>query len=296
MILDMNKIERLIPNSDLLSTFLIVVECENITHASDVLGRTQSAISVQISKLEDLLAVRLFDRQSRGMKLTDDGLKLLPVAEAVVAELKKIPLLFEEPLQGSIRVGIPDDYTETILETILMDFSKRHADVQIFARSGCTSTFPEAIKKNELDIAVHSSLFSKDGDFFSSEPNIWVASKNFTFDRQDPVPLAILDRSCEWRSLPTKALNEVGRKWFQAYSSENFASLKAAVRSGLAVGVIPKSAKCASLKELSGKDGFPKLPPSNRRFLINDKARPELVEAMVDALKSAANPSAHWAG
>ena len=106
----MNKSERMVSNSHLLRTFIAVAESNNLTRAAEQLGRTQSAISVQAKTLEDLLEVSLFVRQSRGMMLTAEGEKLLPVARKIVNELTKVGMMFEDPLRGNIRVGIPDDY------------------------------------------------------------------------------------------------------------------------------------------------------------------------------------------
>ena len=107
----MNKIDNnhKVPTVEHLITFLAVSERQNVSHAADSLGRTQSAISVQIRKLEDLLDVQLFERQSRGMTLTRYGSELVPVAKRAIRELQGIIDMFHPALAGLIRVGIPDD-------------------------------------------------------------------------------------------------------------------------------------------------------------------------------------------
>ena len=110
MIVSMNQIERLDIDAAALRTFLAVAEAGNVTHAAAALGRTQSAVSVQLRKLEAALAVRLFDRRARGMGLTEAGETLLPAARRALAEVERIAGLFAQPLSGRIRVGIPDDY------------------------------------------------------------------------------------------------------------------------------------------------------------------------------------------
>ncbi len=285
----MNKIERLAKSSDLLRTFVAVAENQNITVAADLLGRTQSAISVQTRKLEDALEVRLFDRQARGMQLTVDGERLLPVARRIVSELSRIGTLFDDPLQGQVRVGIPDDYAESVLEHALVEFSKRHPMVEISARFGCTSEFPAAIQKRKLDVAVVSGSDATLADRITSERNIWVANPELECRANVPVPLAVLDRhTCSWRHFGSDALDAFGRDWRVAYTSESFAGLKSAIRSGLAVGVLPRSLVDATMVELTEDDGFPVLPPTERGILINQSAAPEVTQAMVAAIKTAA--------
>ena len=157
MILIMNKFDRSGPNSELLRTFCVVADAGNVTQAAAQLARTQSAISVQINKLEDHLQVRLFERQARGVLLTEQGRKLLPLARNALKEVDRVSKLFSQPLQGRVKVGIPDDYNESILEVALKTFCKRHQNVEVFVQSGCTAGFPDAIAKNQLDVAVYSA-------------------------------------------------------------------------------------------------------------------------------------------
>lgn len=283
----MKNYERLIPQSDLLRTFLSVAENENVTRAGEALGRTQSAVSVQIRRLEDALCVTLFERQARGMVLTSEGQKLLPAAHRVITELQEIGTLFETRLSGRIRVGLPDDYSDTVLEHTLVEFAKSHSGVEIITQSGCSSGFPELVRRNELDVAVWSGPDPTTGDIVSSEGNSWVLSKTLDLDSDAPVPLAVLDRNCWWSDLPQGALSRVCRKWKVVYSSPSFASLKTAVAAGLAVSVLPTSAVTPSMRQLTKKDGFPRLPDSKRSIIIAEQAPEDLALAMAAALRKA---------
>ncbi len=283
----MHNFERLMASSGHLRTFLAVVESGNVTHAANLLGRTQSTISVQIKQLEDTLDVRLFQRQARGVELTEEGRKLLPAARRTMEELQRVGDLFGDPLRGRIRVGIPDDYDETILEKVLATFSRRHPEVEIMARSGCTSKFPQAIEAKQLDLAVCSGREMAGGIPLSSDPNVWAARDEFELATDAPVPLAILDRNCWWRDIPTNALEKARRPWTLAYSSESFASLRAAIRAGLAVGVVPRSTMDDSMRALTEQEGFPPLPASQRVIMINHDAPEDITAAMSEAILGA---------
>ncbi len=291
----MNKIERQLPGSDLLKTFVVIAECGNLTRAAEQLHKTQSAISVQLRKLEETLDATLFERQARGMVLSASGEKLLPAARRTLAELERITRLFDSPLAGRIRVGIPDDYDDTILERALAAFALRNPDVEIVATSGCTSRFPKAIRGGRLDIAVCSSAEPLDGIPLSSEPVVWAGVD--APDPSAPVPLAILDRNCWWRAMPTEALDEMGREWRVAYRSSSFTSLRAAIRSGLAVGVLPHRSVDGAMRLLTREDGLPPLPPALRTFMISPKAPLSLSAAMIDAIRDAVrNPAGPASG
>lgn len=283
----MNKIERLDISSDLLQTFAAVAEAGNVTRASFLLSRTQSAISVQIKKLEEGLSVQLFERQARGMILSEDGRKLLPAARRALAEMSRINSLFADPLRGRIRVGIPDDYDEMILERVLVDFGRRHPDVEIVAHSGCTAGFAKSIAADELDVAVVSDPNAKADETFHTEPTVWAAREDYALPPDAPVPLAYLDRNCWWRDLPTDALDAQNRPWRRAYVTTNFASAKAAIRAGLAVGILPLCALDNSMRELTQADGFPPLPATRRVLIRNKQSPPDLTSAMSDAICNA---------
>ena len=283
----MNKIERSSPDSSLLRTFLEIAECRNLTLAASRLNRSQSAISVQLRKLETELNVSLFERDSKGMALSANGEKLVPAARRVLSELGQLQALFQTPLKGRIRVGIPDDFDENVLERTLADFARSNPGVDVVASSGCTASYPEAIRKGDLDIAVYSGPGEIDGDIFLKQKPVWVASETLCLDKSEPVPLAIIDRGCWWRDVPTKALEQAGRSYNIAFECGSLTSQKAAIRAGFAIGILYENSVEAGMKVLSTRDGFPTLPTSNRSIILRPDAPQELTAAMAKAIKSA---------
>lgn len=288
----MNKTERSRLDSDLLRTFLAVAEAGNVTRAGDALGRTQSAVSVQIRKLEAALSAQLFHRQARGMALTEAGRVLMPAAQKVLGDIDRIGGLFSAPLSGRVRVGIPDDYGTSVLERVLATFAARHPGVDVFVRCGFSVGFPAAIKRNELDLAVYAADPAEAaGDLLFAERTVWVASPALILDAAEPVPLALFDRECWWRDAAIKALEQVGRSYRVAYSSESAAGVKAAISAGLAAGVLAETTIDSSMRTLSENEGFPALPSSALVLLRREVAATEASAAMEAAIR-AALPSA----
>lgn len=283
----MNKIERLPFDSDLLLTFVRIAECGNLTVAAGQLGRTQSAISVQLRKLENGLDTTLFDRTAKGMVLTPAGELLLSRAKLIVAEVRETADLFRKPLSGSIRVGLPDDFDESVLERILMGFSRTHPGVQVLARSGCTSGYEAAVQAGELDVAVCSGLDEPRGEHLNSEEVVWAAREGMNWAVTDTIPLAVLDRPCYWRDLPMQLLDAQKRKHRIAFQSSSFTSLQAALRSGIVIGLLPKSSLGDGLQILTEADGLPNLPTSHRSILISANAPEQITRAMVEAIRGA---------
>lgn len=283
----MNKIERLPIDSDLLHTFATIADCGNLTVAASRLGRTQSAISVQLRKLEEGLAISLFVRSTRGMALTPAGEALLRRTGPILSALRDAVDVFLEPLTGAIRMGLPDDFDDDALERILSEFSRSHPGVQVLARSGCTSGYKAAIQAGELDIAVCSGLDDLGGLALGSEPIVWAAREGSIWPTDASVPLAVLDRQCYWRDLPADVLGKAGREHHVAFQSSSFPSVKAALRSGLAVGVLPRSSIGPGLATLDARDGFPDLPMSHRSIHVSATAPAKIAEAMAEAISRA---------
>lgn len=285
----MNTIERLLPDSSLLRTFVEIVDCGNLTLAASRLNRSQSAISVQLRKLETELKVSLFERDAKGMALSANGERLLPVARRVLSELGQVHALFQPALKGKIRVGIPDDFEENVLERTLADFARSNPGVDVVASSGCTAGFPEAIQRGTLDIAVYSGPGNISGEVFLTQQPVWVAGQCLCLERSEPVPLAIMDRGCWWQDLPTKALEQQGRPYNIAFECSGLTSQKAAIRAGFAVGILYENSVEPGMKILSRREGFPPLPLSKRSILLNPDAPEKLTSAMAKAIKTASS-------
>ncbi|MFN3578726.1 MAG: LysR family transcriptional regulator, partial [Tabrizicola sp.] len=142
-------------DSDLMRSFLAVADSGSVTAAAERLFRTQSAVSLQIKRLEQTLGQPLFHRQARGVVLTPRGEQLLPYARRVVALLDEAAIaLREKPLAGPVRVGIPDEYSGTVLPRVLAAFDERQEGVQVSVRVDHSSAQIRALEADEIDLAV----------------------------------------------------------------------------------------------------------------------------------------------
>ncbi len=273
-------------DTDLLRTFLAVARHGNVTRGAESLHRTQSAVSIQIKRLEERLAVALFRREPRGVSLTEAGERLRSAAERIVGDLDQTLRAFRaDPIGGLVRIGIPDEYGSDVLPTILANFTARFPAVEVFVQCGLSESFPDIVKRGELDLAVFADPGSpqSSGELIQ-DPMTWVASRGYRCRGGEAVPLALFDRSCSWRDMTIEALEGIGQPYRIVFSSESVSGIKAAIATGLAVGVLARSTVENSMHILTRQHGFPRLPESVLR-LVRGRAGSPAVAAMAAAVE-----------
>ncbi|MEM7303264.1 MAG: LysR family transcriptional regulator [Pseudomonadota bacterium] len=282
----MNESERHLLGSDLLLAFVTIAEHKHLTRAANQLGRTQSALSVQLRKIEQKLKCQLFERQSGGMALTPQGERLLPIARGILADLRAAQAMFDLPLRGTLRVGIPDHYDDMVFERVLARFGQSHPQVDLFVTSGCSAHFPQDVEHGRLDIAVISGAMAGIGETLEIEKTVWVESETFDLDPARPVPLAILNRGCWWSNMPISALSEAGRNFNVTFRSTSFSNVRCAIRAGLAIGVLPARALQKGMRISPAERALPHLPEMARSLVVSPKSPSELTSAVAMALKN----------
>ncbi len=253
----------MIPNLDidLMKTFLAISDTGSFTRAAEEVNKTQSAVSMQMKRLEELLGRPLFARDGRSSRFTPDGERLIEYARRLVSINDEAVSTFTRPdLTGTVRFGTPDDYADRFLPEILARFARTHPLVTVDVDCVSTSTLFERTKRGEMDLALVT--FGCDimtNEPVRREPLVWVSSGRHNTHLLDIVPVAVSHAGCEWRSMVLKSLETSGRKYRVAYSSPNSNAVNAAVQSGLAVGAVPELCVRPGMRILSEKDGFPAL-------------------------------------
>ncbi len=276
------------PDPNHLRAFVAVAVAGSVTGAAARLGRTQSAVSVQLRQLEEGLAARLFVRQARGMRLTEAGERLMPAAQRALAALDDLPAALQVPLDGRVRVALPDDYATGPIQEVLSAFVRRHPEVEL-AITCALSTDPRGgISREEVDLAVAaSSEVPPDATLLAEVPTVWAARDDFRPGEHAVLPVALFDRHCWWRDAAVEALNRAGRAWRVAVTSESSASIKGAVAAGLAVGAIAASSLKPGMRAVAPEEGLPALPVSYLIALRRPGAAAPAVAALDGTLREA---------
>lgn len=250
--------------TELLRTFVTVIEVESYTRAAALLGRTQPAVSLQLQRLEQLIGHKLILREGRGMSLTEQGEALAAHARQILRLNDLAVSQFDPPKKGDIlRVGLPLDYAVNLLQSNLTELVKQHPDVQIEIRCDLSQNLIDALRKDEIDIAV--ALFQGGDQQFLFrqwlEEPIWVGAVDFDLADVEDIPLVVHPYGCVYRDRMTEALKVAKRRWRIAYSSPGIGGLQKAVCDGLGLSCLTGPTLLPEMKCFKPEDGLPDLEP-----------------------------------
>lgn len=247
---------------DLLRAFATVVETGGMTSAGERLRRSQSAVSLQIKRLEDRLELRLFDRDRRSVRLTAAGERLLSHARAMLALNDAILDELAEPaLEGTVRLGTPEDFATTHLPYVLARFAESHPRVHLDVRCDLTLNLLDRFSAGEFDLVLvkREVTGGESGVRVWREPLVWAASPRFDPGQAGPLPLVVSPSPCVYRARAVGALDGAGRPWRIAYTCGSLAGSQAAVRAGLGVTVLPRDMVPGDLAAIDDPDELPDL-------------------------------------
>jgi len=250
---------------DLLRAFVYIAEDGSFSRAAARVGRTQSAVSMQVQRLETALGQRLFARGRGGqVTLTPHGTMLLERARALLRLNDEIWNVFRTPqMQGRVRLGSPDDYALRYLPQVLKSFADTHPGVEVAVDCLPSIELLPKLRAGELDLSLLS-----EGEEVAGWPSVqlwrgplrWITSDRYAPHRLDPLPLALSRTSCSWGKAAITALEAAGRSYRLAYTSASQMGTHAPVMAGLAVTVSTISWVPEGLRVVRREEGLPDLP------------------------------------
>lgn len=227
---------------DLLRAFVTVVECGGFSQAAVRLRRGQSAVSLQIKRLEANLGVRLLVRNPRHLSLTSEGELLLDHARHLLRLNDALVTRFtEREISGVVRLGAPEDFATSHLPNVLARFARAHPRVALEVTCELTLEVVERFRAGGLDIALvkREPSGAMGGIRVWREPLVWVAADRQIAATESPLALIVSPRPCVYRKRATDSLDTMGRPWRITYTCGSLAGTHAAVRAGLGVTVLP---------------------------------------------------------
>ena len=273
---------------DQLRTFIAIAETGSFTKAAEVVHKTQSAVSMQMKRLEERLDRPIFARDGRASKLTEDGERLLDYARRIVKlNVEALAAFSDAELSGRVRLGVPDDYADRYLPEIMARFSRAYPGVELTVICEPSVDLLERIDANELDLAIVTTTESqRPVETFRRERLLWVTSNRHPTHREDPLPLALGRTSCGWRRIALECLETTRRPHRILYTSSNAGAVAAAVLAGLAVSVLPESGLRPGMRVLNPADGFPDLPFCRIGLVRNQHETSALADALAEHIVS----------
>ncbi|MGG5809038.1 LysR family transcriptional regulator [Falsiroseomonas sp. CW058] len=258
-------------DTTLLRSFVALAETLSFSRTAERVGRAQSAVSVQIQKLEAILGCALFERDKRNVRLTREGEALLgdarrmiALAEGMVARGRGVDV------EGEVRFGSPEDFATHYLPEILAAFAAKHPRVRLHVNCDLTLRLVEGFGRGEFDLIVVKQdpaepypgarrLWRERPVWVAQDGAGWAGGGRAPAD-PTPLPLVLSPAPCVYRRRAVSALDAAGLPWDIAYTSPSFAGTVAAVRAGLGVTVLPRRMVPEALQVLDDGAGWPSLP------------------------------------
>ncbi|BBT45783.1 LysR family transcriptional regulator [Enterobacter cloacae] len=277
---------------DLLRTFVAVADLNTFAAAAAAVCRTQSAVSQQMQRLEQLVGKELFARHGRNKLLTEHGIQLLGYARKILRfnDEACMSLMFSN-LQGVLTLGASDESADTILPFLLNRISSVYPKLALDVSVKRNAFMVEMLNEHKVDLVVTTH---RPGQFdcltLRTSPTHWYCAAEYVLQKGEPVPLVLLDDPSPFRDMVLTALNEANIPWRLAYVASTLPAVRAAVKAGLGVTARPVEMMSPDLRVLGKSDGVPALPDTEYLLCHNSSSHNELAKVVFEAMENYHNP------
>jgi DNA-binding transcriptional LysR family regulator len=254
------------PNLDMdaLRTFLATQQLGSLNRAAERIGRSQSAVSQQMRKLEEQVGQPLFRRQGRGLVLTESGDLMLSYGRRILdLNDEAIRAVRGASVAGVVRFGLPGDFAETWLPAALGQFKKAHPAVRVEIAVERNGALLERLDRGELDLVLVMGYENRpDAEHLATLPMAWIgpAHSDVALSRGAPLDLALYNSPCFFRRAGIEALDNANIPWRLAYTTASLQSLWAGVAAGLGITLRTAAGIPPYLTRIGERAGLPPLP------------------------------------
>ncbi len=274
------EFKRMKPNFDMdaLRTMVLGLELGSFARAASQLGRSQSAVSMQLKKLEEQAGQILFRRNGRGLVPTEAGDSLLMYARRIIAlNDEAAASVGSTAAAASVRMGLPQEFFEDVMPDALGLFSQRRPAIHVEVRAGRNYSLEEEINSGRLDVALafFKPNSSNHGTLIASLPMMWFGRKGMSRSEvQDPIPLVVFDHPCLFRQAAFQVLEGSKLRWRLSLTTPSLPGVWAALQSGY--GISPRTSHRVppGIRDVGAEFGFPPLPAIELRMLTASELSP----------------------
>lgn len=255
-----------------LKSFVAIAETGTFVQAATMVDRTQSALSLQIKKLEEQLGCTLFDRTSRKVVLTPQGEIFLNYARRMIQlQWEAYSRLREPDVEGEIRFGTPEDFATHYLPEVLASFRQHHPRVQLNVACDLTLNLLDGFMRGEYDVilAKRDPQRVKGGSKVWREPLVWAGADGYR--PEEPLSLVLSPQPCIYRARALAALDRAKRSWHISYTSPSLAGTLAAVKAGLGVTVLPANMIPTGVHPIRSELKLPELADAEIALMKRDE-------------------------
>jgi DNA-binding transcriptional LysR family regulator len=281
-----------------LRAFVLVGEDGGFARASEDLGRSQSAVSQSLQKLEEAVGCRLIERR-RGQVdgLTEEGRRLLPTARDILGRLNDALGALKRPeLFGRVRLGVPDDFPLTAVEGAISHCLALNPGLRVEVLSTLSAKVATMLGRGQLDVGVFKRVLGVDNEsapedegadwILREDALVWVARDRLRVSDLDSLPLVLFPEGCSYRAVGLAALTAAGIPHYPAYVSSSYDTIHGALNAGLGVGILSRGGLGAGQRILTEAEGFPPLP--RVRLILSAPTRTAAAQGLAAVLRGVA--------
>ncbi|MFW5490578.1 MAG: LysR substrate-binding domain-containing protein [Desulfovibrio sp.] len=278
-------------NIDLLRTFVAVVDAGSFRRAGEMLFLSQSAVSIKIKKLEEVFGKKLLcRRQGRLNGLTEQGAQIIGHAREMLRLNDQTVLSIADPeMEGTVNLGLTDDFDEIHLPLILARFSQTHPRISLNVRCGLSEELQLAVHNGTLDAAIIKQRPQTDrGIPLVQEPLVWVGTPP-EISNHSPLPLILFAEGCSYREQAISALNAAGIRWRVTFTCAGLSGIQAAVLGAMGVSALPRAAS-AGLPIYQG-GALPPLGVSELALIPGNGPMSEATTKLLECVRECVQPA-----
>lgn len=273
-----------------LRSFVTIAESGSMTRAAGRLFMTQSAISMQIKRLENSLGLSVFERSAQGMTTTSEGEQLLHFANQMLAiNDEAMGRLTSPDYEGQIRLGAPCDVIYPHMPGVLKDFSRDFPRVQIKLSSGSTLNLKNQYRRGLLDVVLTTEVLAGEGgSVIGTQPLVWTGAGEGNAWKKRPLPLGI-SKKCAFRASATQALDEADLDWVDVVASEDDTAAMAMVSADLCISAELEYVEDKGRVAIDHGGQLPDLPAFSIVLYSSEASSNHLVQTLANYLLRAFN-------
>lgn len=271
-----------------LRTMVTGTELGSFARAALHLGRSQSAVSMQLKKLEEQAGKPLFRRNGRGLVPTEAGDALLVYARRIIdLHDEAAASIGAAATTASIRMGLPQDFFEDVMPEAITLFSRQRPNVHIEVRAGRNYALEEEVRSGHLDLALAFVRAGRDKnkEHLKTLPLFWLAGKAGAQSPDAiPLPLVLFDHPCLFRQTAFQTLEANARRWRLSLTTPSLPGVWAALRFGHGITVRTGHRLPSGIRDVGAELDLPKLPSLELRLLTGAELSPAASE-LADILR-----------
>ncbi|MDQ2090030.1 LysR family transcriptional regulator [Marimonas arenosa] len=271
-----------------LRSFVAVADHGGVTRAAGMLNLTQSAVSMQLKRLEELLGTELLDRSNRKIALTANGEQLMGYARRMVQlNDEVVARLTDQLYEGEIVLGVPHDIVYPLIPKVLQEFHARFPRMKVQLVSSWTNQLKEEFVRGEASIILTTETETGPGaETLTKKPLTWMGAPGGSAWRQRPLRLAF-ERRCAFRPQAIHALNAAGIPWEIAIETQSDRAIEATISADLAVNAMIEGTEPPHLEPVAHGAALPALPEHRINLYCTDFAQDEAAVTLAGLIRQA---------